>query len=145
MKADIFWHIYLVLSLASLGFQGLAHIFSLVSRGNTALLAILSISVSLLAVLLDDYLVLQHRLPLFFRLLSHLSIPRFVYEALIMLQYGFGRCGNADAKVQSLFYLMQITDEDYGFCLLMLLANLLLYRAVALLLLLKKANRWRLW
>ena len=52
VRPGIFWDFFMVLTLASVGFQGVAHIFALLTRGNIPVLAVLSITVSLFAVLL---------------------------------------------------------------------------------------------
>ena len=59
---------------------------------------------------------------------------------MIILQYGFGRC--APGQIQAMFYMMRLSDDDFGYCIQMLLFNLVLYRVVAMCLLYARVNRW---
>lgn len=138
IRPGIYWNIVFLFILATVAFQSMGQMFTLLSRGNISLLIITSVSVFLFFVLLSNFLLLNYRLPVFYQWLSNFAISRFIFEALILLQYGFGRC--AEKEIQVTLYTMKIADDDFYHCILMLVFNMIIYRLVAFYLLYCKVN-----
>lgn len=138
VRPGIYWKLATLLTLSSFGFQGLAHIFCLVSNGNLTILSMLSAGMFLLQVLLGNLYVNLSRLHYLYRAQSNLSVCRHVFEAALLLQYGFHRC--AHKQVQKFLYFLELQEQDLARCVYMLLFNLLMYRLIALSLLVAKSN-----
>ena len=73
-----------------------------------------------------------------YQILAHFSIPHFAFEAALLIIYGNGRCG--EREVQVLLHAMSLTDEYLYSCFAMLTVNLVLYRVVAIWLMVKRVN-----
>lgn len=72
------------------------------------------------------------------QLLSNITLFRHTLEGLLLRVYGFGRC--RDREVQPILEFMDLTDADYPVILLKLALNLLLWKGLALYLLVRKVN-----
>src|SRR5699024_10920946 len=70
--------------------------------------------------------------------LANFSITRFAYEAMLLLEYGFGRC-NPD-QVQLVLFAKSLHDSDYHHKLAMLGFNVVFWHALALWMLVYRAN-----
>lgn len=130
---NLYWHLVLLFTLSTIGFQGLAHCFGILFQGQTLLLMICSSGAFVFLVMLGNFFISLQRLHYIYRFLANGSLARFSFEALILLQYGFGRC--SEKEIQPFLYLMQIDDNHYRTCLLMMIANIIITRIVALCLL----------
>lgn len=135
---DLYWHLVLLFALSTIGFQGLAHCFGIIFHGQTLLLMICSSGAFFFLVMLGNFFIVIERLHYVYRFLSNVSLARFSFEALILLQYGFGRC--TEKEIQPFLYLMQIDDEHYQTCLLMMIANIVITRFIALWLIINKCK-----
>ena len=133
-----FWKLVLLLTLSGIGFQGMAHVFSLLSNGNITILTIISISVFILFCQISNFFLPLAQLHYIYQFIANFSISRFVFEAALLLQYGFGRCG--PKQIQPILYTMSIDDGHFYYCIQMLLVNLVLYRGLAIYLLMVKSN-----
>ena len=138
IRPGIYWKLATLLTLSAFGFQGLAHMFSVISNGNLTILTMVSIGIFLFLVLLGNLYVNLSRLHYVYRSLSNLSICRFVFEAALILQYGFHRC--AHKEVQKLLYLLSLDDNDLFYCVFMLVFNLILFRLIAIWLLVARSS-----
>ncbi|KAH9407387.1 hypothetical protein TYRP_012943 [Tyrophagus putrescentiae] len=77
-------------------------------------------------------------MPYIYKLLATFSIPRYTFQSAILLLFGFGRCQGQ--YVSSVLYSMNINDADYLSHIFMLLLNILIYRSLALYILIRCAN-----
>ena len=127
---SIYWHLVLLFTLSTLGFQGLAHIFGILLNDQTLLLMISSSGVFVFQIMLGNFFISLQRLHYVYRFLANGSMARFSFESLILLQYGFGRC--TEREIQPFLYLMQINDDHYQRCLLMMVINIVVTRVVAI-------------
>src|SRR5699024_296842 len=59
-------------------------------------------------------------------------------EATLLLQYGFGRC--RPKEIHAILYSFSLEDADYSRAIRMLLLNLVLFRLIAVWLLIWRAN-----
>ena len=124
--------------LATVAFQGMAHIFALSSNSNINILIIVSFTIFLIFSMLSNFMLTYNRLHYVYQFLSNFAISRFHYEAIILLLYGFNRC--APKEIQIILYSMSLVDDDYYNCVWMLLFNIVFYRTVAIVLLIRQAN-----
>jgi len=127
-----------LLILGAIAFQGLSHIFALVANGNLNILIIISVTTFLISTVLSNFLLTYSRLHYVFQFMSNFAISRFIFEAIMLSIYGFGRCG--PDEIQQLLYIMNLTDGDIFHCIQMLLFNILFYRIIALVLLIRRVN-----
>ena len=134
----IYWNFVQLFILGALAFQGMAHICALLSKGNITNLIVLSVTMFLFFTLLSNFLLTYSRLHYIYQFISNFAVSRFIFEAVMLLIYGFNRC--APHEVQQLLYAMKIGDDDYYHCVTMLLVNIILYRVIAIYLLICKAN-----
>src|SRR5699024_7343675 len=70
--------------------------------------------------------------------LSNFSIMRFAFEALLLLEYGFGRC-NQD-EIQLFLHDRSLQDSDYSRIIAILIFNVIFWRCFAVYLLVCKSN-----
>lgn len=134
----LYCHLVLLFTLSTIGFQGLAHCFGILFHGQTLLLMIFSSGAFVFLIMLGNFFISLHRLHYIYIFLANGSLARFSFEALILLQYGFGRC--SEKEIQPFLYLMQIDDEHYKTCLLMMIANIVITRIVALWLIINRCK-----
>jgi len=97
-----------------------------------------SIAAYLVLILLSNYFIPLKNLHYVHQLISMLSIPKYAFEAIALLEYGFGRCG--PREIQVVLAWMDLQDEDYFTCIAMLAFHVVLYRSIAFWLLVRKAN-----
>ena len=138
IRPGIYWQLVGLLSLSMVTFQTIAHLCSLVSDGNATTLTTITVAIFALFLLLSNCFVRLSRLHYLFRFVSNIAISRFAFEAAILLQYGFGRCGHRE--VQMFVYSLELDDDRLVTCIQMLIVDLILYRLIAILLLASKAN-----
>lgn len=134
----IYWPLVGVLTLGALATQGLGHVFSLLSDGNITRLTVLTISVFIFFCHISNFFIPLSGLHYVYQFASSFSVSRFVFEATLLLQYGFGRCG--PKQLQLILYSMSIDTSHFYHCILMLVLNFFMYRLIAIYLLIKKAN-----
>lgn len=89
--------------------------------------------------LLSNFFVNVHRLSIFYQIVSYFSISRWAFEAVLLLIYGFGRC-KENVEVHPVLKWLQLEDDDYLTCILLLLLNCVVYRAISFCLLVLKTN-----
>ena len=138
MRPGIYWNLLSLFLLTVIAFQGMAHMFALLSRGNITIMIIQSITVFLFFVMLSNFMLLYPRLNYVYQLISNLAISRFIFEAVMLLVNGFGRCKPWES--QGILLSMGLRDEDYTHCILMLIFNIILYRVISIYLLISKAS-----
>ena len=138
LRPGIYWQFVQLFILGAIAFQGMAHMFALLSKGNISVLILLSVTVFLFFTLLSNFLLTYARLHYVYQFISNFAISRFIFEAVMLLIYGFGRC--APNEIQQLLYAISIRDEDYTHCIRMLVFNIVVYRVIAIYLLMGKVN-----
>lgn len=127
-----------MLLLSTIALQGMAHSFAIISEQNIYLQIILSSSVVLLFVLLGNLYIPFYKLHYIYQYVANFSVVRYCYEAMMILQYGFGRCG--PKEIQATLHMMQINDDHFYTCIVMIIFNLVLNRVIAIGLLVYKSN-----
>ena len=138
VPGGIYWQIVYLMLLATIGFCSMGHCFSLLAGGNVTLMTILLVTLFVLSLILDNSAIHIADMPYYWQALSHLSISRYLYSSILLLQYGFGRC--APKELQTVLSAMSVEEADYGSNVLMLIFNLVVYRVLAFVLLVKRAN-----
>lgn len=138
VQAGIYWHLVLVLMLSIIATQAMAYIFFIICNLNLIIAMVTGIGTYLTLLLLSNLFINLKHLHYFYQLISLISLPRFTLESLFLLEYGFGRC--SPRQIQPVLYWMNLTDDDYFFCIAMLIGNLILYKVVALWMLIEKVN-----
>ena len=138
MQPGIYWHLVLVLFLAIFATQALAHIFVLLSNQNFINALVIGIGIFFIKMLLCNVFINLTDLHYGLQLLSNFSVTRFAFEALLLLQYGFGRC--SQDQIQLILYDKSLHDSDYYHKIAMLAFNIILWRVLALWLLVRKSN-----
>lgn len=141
LKQSIFWPLLGTFALAVFAAQGLAHIIVLLAPQSLSSVILLNMIAFVGSFLLSNVPVTLNRMHYLYQLVADLSFSRFSNEASFLLEYGFGRCG--EGQIQALLTWMDLAEDDhYRFyrSWLALLANGLLYRVVAVWLLVQFAN-----
>ncbi|KAH9404149.1 ABC protein, sub ABCG [Tyrophagus putrescentiae] len=139
-------HVVLLLVLGVLATTAQGHLVSLLAGGNLTGQTVLVIAVFLLGQLLQNYVIPIGQMHYLWQVGATFSVSRYLLESLMVLQYGFGRC-LPRVEVQAVLYAMDIDIEGesdsrnfYAFNLAMLALNCLLFRLLALWVLVKRAN-----
>lgn len=138
IRPGIYWNFVYIFLLGAIAFQGMGHVFAIFSNGNITVLIVLSTTVFFFFTLLSNFLLTYSRLHYIYQFISNFAISRFIFEAVMLLIYGFGRCSKNE--IQQLLYTMTINDYDYYHCIVMLIFNIFFYRILAIYLLIWKAN-----
>lgn len=136
-------HLVLLTFLGVLATTAQGHALSILSCKSMPLQTVLIIGYTFFSLLIGNFVVPVEDMHYFWRGLANFSAPRYLFEALIALQYGYGRCPNK-GEVSSILYGMSINKEDaqsvYGHSLRMLAFNAILFRLLALWLFVRQAN-----
>ena len=139
-------HVVLLLVLGVLATTAQGHLVSLLAGGNLTGQTVLVIAVFLLGQLLQNYVIPIGQMHYLWQVGATFSVSRYLLESLMVLQYGFGRC-LPRVEVQAVLYAMDIDIEGesgsrnfYAFNLAMLALNCLLFRLLALWVLVRRAN-----
>ena len=134
----LYWKFCQILFLGAIGFQGMAHIFSIISRGNVIFFTFIALSSFFAFCLMSNFLIQLEDLHYVYQFISNFAVIRFVLEPFLLLQYGFGRC--TSKEIQPILYQMSLVDEDFPYSILMLIFSVIVYRLIALVLLIKSSN-----
>ena len=142
IRPGIYWNFILVRLLASFATQPLSHICAIISaynkNNNTITLTMTTITVMVISTLLSNLFIHIDKLSNVHQFVANFSVLRFNFEALTLLQYGFGRCGQRE--IQPILYMMAINDGDYYRALIMLTFLALMYHILAIILLIRSVN-----
>lgn len=135
----IYWSFLLLFLLTSIAIQGLAHVFALLSRRSFTFLVLQTSTVILFFIMLSNFTIHIPRLPVVYQFVANFVPGRFLFDGVMLLQYGFGRC--ADGDIQLILFMMGLVDADYTTSLCMLTFNILFYRLLAIYLLLRQETQ----
>ena len=148
VRPGIYWWMFALFLMAMLSIQSVSNLVALlvtnVGGGQRAgsqmiMLIVCSITYIFLMNSLSNFYNPLDTVHYFYQIIAYFNTSRWLHEALILLQYGFGRCGKKE--IQAILYIMHIYHDEYFYkCVTMLFANMLLYRTLALLVLLAKSN-----
>ncbi|OTF75975.1 hypothetical protein BLA29_009560 [Euroglyphus maynei] len=127
--------------------QALGHLIAILTMGDFIALAIMMPGVEVLTLLLSNVATPIRRLHYIFQFLANFAPIRFGLEAILLLQYGFDRCGRKE--VQKILLKLKMEDDEHEHhetyflsTIIMLIINLIIYRLLAIILLLIKTNRY---
>lgn len=138
VQSSIYFSFWFVLTLAQLGLVSLAQCITLLCRQNFSLAIIALSGTYVFTMVIGGAFVPFDEMPYIYKLLATFSIPRYTFQSAILLLFGFGRCQGQ--YVSSVLYSMNINDADYLSHIFMLLLNILIYRSLALYILIRCAN-----
>ncbi|OTF74825.1 ABC transporter sub-family G-like protein, partial [Euroglyphus maynei] len=133
------WQV-IVLLLASISFQAISHLVALLTNGHFVLMIICLASFCTSFMIFSNVFNPIEQLSFGLRLLSHLSVYRFVNQADFWLVYGGDRCH--EHEIQSVLYQLMIpnTIQHFHYCIIMLVALALFYHCLAFSVLIFKSN-----
>ncbi|KPM08599.1 ABC transporter sub-family G-like protein 16 [Sarcoptes scabiei] len=135
----IYWWMFLLLNLGVQAIQGLSHFVSLLSNGNSFVYIAMANFFYSLMIMTANFFSKISSLHYMLQAISNLSICRFMIEGVMVLQYGFGRCG--PKQLQVVLYNLDITGDHYFYhCLKMLIFQIFVFRILALIVLAIKSN-----
>lgn len=138
VRESLYWPLFNLLTLASIGYIGLAHCCILLFRGSFMGQMLLLICIYVFLMILSNFLIPITKMHYIYQFLSHFGLSRYILELFTLLQYGFNRC--QPREVQGVLYSMSITDADYYPDILMLVFNVILYRLFAIYLFIRRVN-----
>ncbi len=134
-----YWHAVLLLTLSAVSTASVGHIINLLVGSSSLIVqTVVLVAVYLIYNLIGNFIIPVVEMHYFWQLMANFSITRFFFESLMLLQYGFGRC--QEGQIQAILYSMSIDETHYLPNIGMLLFNLILFRLVALYLLVRKTN-----
>ena len=133
--------------ISSLVAQALGHLIAILTMGDFIALAISMPAVEVLSLLLSNIATPIRRLHYIFEFLSNFAPTRFGMEGILLLQYGFDRCRKKEVQKILLKLKMEENDHEHHvtyfiMTIIMLIFNMLLYRVIAIFILLMKTNRF---
>ncbi|XP_046913707.2 uncharacterized protein LOC124494563 [Dermatophagoides farinae] len=147
IRPGMYWWMLFYLIINALVAQALGHLIAILTLGNFIALIIAMPAVQVISLLLSNIATPVRRLHYIFQFLSYFAPTRFGLEAILLLQYGFERCGKKE--VQKILLKLKMEDNEHEFhetyflsTIIMLIFNMLFYRIIAILVLLIKTNRY---
>lgn len=152
LRASIYWALLATFALAVFAAQGLAHVAVLLAPKSLSQVILLNMAALVGSFLLSNIPVTLNRMHYVYQLASSLSFSRFSNEASFLLEYGFARC--KEGQLQAMLLWMGLGGSgvegggggggdhyvDLYRSWLALLANGILYRLIAVWLLVRLAN-----
>lgn len=136
--SSLYFSFWLVLTLAQFGFCAVSQCITLLSGPNFSMAIVVLSGTFFLTIVVGGAYVPLSQLHYVYQMMSFFSIPRFSFHIPMLLQYGFGRC--VGKEVSSMLYMLELDDQDYLPNLGLLLFNVVLYRLLALYLLIRQVN-----
>ncbi|XP_027204920.2 uncharacterized protein LOC113798562 isoform X1 [Dermatophagoides pteronyssinus] len=128
VRPGIFYPLLFVYLLTAIAAQGLGYICGILFGSNLTYLCISLPSLFLISiiVILSEY---AKSIPFFYPFIKFNPI-RYLNEASLVLQYGFGRCG--PREISLILYKLDINHDDYFYeCILRTIINLIIYHSIA--------------
>ncbi|OTF74325.1 hypothetical protein BLA29_010507, partial [Euroglyphus maynei] len=128
IRPGMFYSLMYVCILTAIAAQGLGYICAILFRSNFTYLCLSLPSLFLISimVILTPY---AQSLTVFHPFIKFNPI-RYLNEAAIILQYGFGRCG--PREIQIILLKLGIKHDDYYYeCILRTIINLIVYHSIA--------------
>lgn len=136
----LYWHFLLIIIISIYASCSMAHLIVLFTpNGQIAFLTLVFMIVYDCFLLLSNFFVNVHRLNIFYQIVSYFSISRWAFEAVLLLIYGFERCEKS-IQIHPVLKWLQIEDDDYLSCIVLLLLNCLIFRVIVFCLLLLRTN-----
>lgn len=128
IRPGMFYSLMFVCILAAIASQGLGYICGILFGFNLTYLCISLPSLFLISimVILSPY---SKSLTIYQPFIRFNPI-RYLTEASVMLQYGFGRCG--PREIQVILYKLGIKHDEYYYeCILRIIINIIIYHSIA--------------
>ncbi|KPM09555.1 ABC transporter sub-family G-like protein 19 [Sarcoptes scabiei] len=145
VRPGIYWWLCFIMFLAVINAQGCAHLLALLNLNRrmidwqATILTITSISYFFFLTLLSNFYNPIGKMHYIFQFLANFSFIRWANEAIMLLEYGFDRCGSK--QIQAVLHFMMIPNDQYFYrCLNMLIFNIIIIRFLAILLLIFKSR-----
>lgn len=138
----VYFDIVLLMALGVLATTAIGHVISLLGGKSLASQTVLLISVLLFSLLIGNFVIPVATMHYAWQVAATFSIPRYLLESLMILQYGYGRC-KGEKQISAVLYGMNISGDEkriYWDNLRMLLLNAVIFRLIALWLLVRKMN-----
>ena len=133
-----YWDLMTIIILALIASQAVSHLITTITRKYLFVQIIIYFSTFFFSVLIGNMYLSLYKLHYVLQFLSKFSIPRYTYQGIMLLQYGFGRCN--PKEIQAVLTVMQVQDEDYYTGIVMLIFNIVFFHTVTILLLFRKVN-----
>jgi ABC-type uncharacterized transport system permease subunit len=132
------WSYFMVNTGSVLIAQGIGFLVGAVAQENDKLAISLVIGIFMYEILLSGFFAPIKEFPLQIKWIAHLAYLKQSYEMQINVIYGFGRCPEGQEST----LLNGLTDQDqFWVNAVLLVIQIILFRLIALLTLLYKANR----
>ena len=141
-----YWLLFYSL-MGALAAQAFGHLVAIISLGKFVALIISIPAIEVISLLISNMGTPIRRLHYIFQFLSNFAPTRFTIEAILLLQYGFDRCRRKEVQKILLKFKMEENEHEFHgtffyYTIIMLIFNIIIYRVIALLLLLAKTNRY---
>ena len=137
-EKSIFMFYLLFLTIGILCLQSVGHIIGIIFNENQKIAVLSSVALYLMFFLLTNYFVPIKELHYSLQWLSNLSTFKSLFECILILFYGFSRCsGN---EFSTVMFVFGFNDNQFYVNLRILLIKLIVFRVLALLVLLIKVH-----
>lgn len=137
-QSSLYFSFWIILTLSEIGLNAMSQCITLLGGDNFNITFVTLAGIYLFAMVLSGSFVMHFEMPYIYQMLSVFSIPRFIFESSLLLLFGFGRC--REKEVNIVLYNMNFHDDDYFFSIGMILFNIVLYRSLALYVLIRRVN-----
>ena len=135
---SLYWTIFWVMLLSVATAHGFTYLVLLAMDAQFTTSLVLGLTTMIVMIQLSNVFSSLATAHYIHRGLSYLAIPRWPLQALMVAQYGFGRC--REREVQPILSYMGLEDEDFAVAITWMVINVLLYKGVAFWWLVRRMN-----
>jgi ABC-type multidrug transport system permease subunit len=135
---QIFLSYLFFLSLGILSIQSVGHIIGILFSESENIALLFSAIYGVFIYFLSNFLIPIKELHYTIQWLSNISTIKLIFESTIILFYGFDRC--SDREFSSVMYLLDLNDGIFYLNIRILIYQFLIFRSLAIIVLLIKAN-----
>ena len=136
---SIYWHLALILLFGVSAFQALCGIILLFWNLHLPLSISTAAGIYQLMIFSSNLFIRVTNMGAIHQVFATLSLLRYIFESIFLLQYGFGRCG--PKEIQVVLAWMGVEDGDYSVGVLRLVGLVMAFRVGYLWMLIKRVNR----
>jgi hypothetical protein len=138
-----FLGVMLIITMGMVCAQGIGFIIGIIVSNSEKLAVVLTTLVTLTNLLFSNFYIPTNELPKSFQWFTYTSIFKLVFEATLILIYGFDRCPSDQISV--ILYQLDLNDDNiFWYNLFSLIVYAIFLRCFALLILIIKANSYSL-
>ena len=137
-KNSMLFEYMIFLTIGALEVQSISHVLGILASDNIRVGVFTLVGVIMISFMFSNILIPIKELHYSLQVFSNLATLKLLIESLMILFYGLDRC--SDREFSYILSILNIEDKDLYMNIYLLIAQFFLFRAIALLILMYKAN-----